>query len=330
MFKPFLLTLVVLALVGCKTNPPTTPSIFVPEYGKISITSNVDSALIFIDNINTGEYTPATITSTVGNHLIRLEKIDYVSESKNITIEKDSTISVSFTLKLSFANKIVLIEDFANVSCNPCVISNKILESVKESHGSKKILIIKYPTNFPSPSDPFYLFNSADCNTRMNFYNILAAPTTKVDGYLTAISTDSLSVKEKIDQRITLSPKFKITVRDSIGSGNYNVKILVETIDTTGINFSNLVLHTVVIESMIEFSAPPGSNGETKFYDVMRKMLPSSSGETLIYSLSGTQYLERQVAVSPNLDSSKLETVVFIQNKITKEVIQAGSTSLNN
>ena len=196
-----------LLLAGCKTNPPTTPQIPAQEYGKISITSNTDSALIFIDNVSNGEITPALITTTVGNHLVRLEKDNYIPESKNVVVEKDSTLSVSFTLKLALANKIVLIEDFANVSCNPCVISNKILESIKSSYGTNKVVMIKYPTNFPSPNDPFYLANQADCNVRMSFYNILIAPTTKVDGILTPTSTDSLSVKSKIDERIIQTSK---------------------------------------------------------------------------------------------------------------------------
>ena len=318
-----------LLLIGCKTNPPTTPQIPNPEYGRAFVTSNVDSALIIIDNISTGKYAPDTITATVGDHIIRLEKENYISQSMAIKIEKDSTKAAAFNLRLSLAKKIVLIEDFANVSCNPCVISNKILESVKSSYGTNKLLIIKYPTNFPSPNDPFFLANPTDCNARMGYYNILIAPTTKVDGKLTPTSSDSNSVSSKIDERLAQTPKFKITVNDSFGVGIYNIKIKVETIDTTGIDFSNLVLHTVVIESLVEYTSPPGSNGETKFHDVMRKMLPSNTGENLTYSLSGTQLFSRQVSLNPIWNTNKLETVAFIQNKITKEVLQAGSTITN-
>ncbi len=314
-----------LMLWGCETNPPSVTLTPPLEYGQISITSNVDSCLVFVDNLNTGKYTPATLTLAVGNHQIRLEKENYTPETKNVTILKDSLISIDFTLKLLLADKIILIEDFANVSCNPCVISNRILESIKANYGHKKVLMIKFPTNFPSPSDPFYLANTSDCNSRMSYYNILVAPTTKVDGILTPVSTDSNSIKQKIEQRISQKPKFKITVRDSLSSVNYNIKIVLEIIDTTGVDFSNLLLHTVVVESLIEFSSPPGSNGETKFYDVMRKMLPSSSGENLTY-YSTTQAYERQVNFNPIWNPSKLETIVFIQNKVTKEVLQAGST----
>ncbi len=324
-FFLYLTITVLIVFAGCKTNPPTTPQIPIPEYGQLAITSNVDSASIFIDNIYTGQITPATITATVGNHVVRLEKDNYTHESLNILIKKDSTIFVNFTLRLVLAEKIVLIEDFSNVSCNSCVTSNKIIESLKNSY-KKKLVVIKYPTNFPSPNDPFYQANTSDCNSRMNYYNILVAPTTKVDGFLTPVSTDSSSVKAKIEQRIAQSPKFKITINDSLGIGNYNIQIKLETIDTTGVDFDNLILHTIVVESLIEFSTPPGSNGETKFYDVMRKMLPSNNGEVLTYSATGTQYYNRQVTLNSGWNSSKLETVVFIQNKVTKEVLQAGST----
>ena len=323
--KYYLVVELILGLMGCKTNPPSVDLTPPVEYGQLSIVSNVDSCLIFVDNLNTEKYTPATLTLAAGNHQIRLEKENYIPETKNVTILKDSLISINFTLRLSLADKVTLIEDFANVSCSPCVISNRILESIKTNYGHKKVIIIKFPTNFPSPSDPFYLANQSDCNSRMSYYNILVAPTTKVDGILTPVSTDSNSIKQKIEQRISQIPKFKITARDSLSSADYNIKITLEIIDTSGVDFMDLVLHTVVVESLIEFAAPPGSNGETKFYDVMRKMLPSSSGESLTY-YSTTQTYERQINLNPVWNPSKLETVVFIQNKATKEVLQAGST----
>ncbi len=85
----------------------------------------------------------------------------------------------------SSASKIVLLEDFANVSCVPCVISNKIIESLtKNTYGPSKLVAVKFPTNFPSPSDPFYLAQPNYCDQRMEYYNIFFAPTTYVDGVL--------------------------------------------------------------------------------------------------------------------------------------------------
>ena len=112
-----------------------------------------------------------------------------------------------------------------------------------------------------------------------------------------------------------------------IKSNDVIIDITVEVKDLTGLDFSKLVLHTVVTETDIEYSTPPGSNGETKFYDVMRKMLPNNQGETLAsINQLGTYTFQRQVAINSAWLQSNLNAVVFIQNKDTKEVYQAGST----
>ncbi|HEY6626359.1 MAG TPA: hypothetical protein VIZ21_05345, partial [Ignavibacteriaceae bacterium] len=68
------------------------------------------------------------------------------------------TLKVDNTANVTLASKVVIIEDFANVSCNPCVISNKILESLTEiTYGRSKLVAVKFPTNFPAPNDLFYL-----------------------------------------------------------------------------------------------------------------------------------------------------------------------------
>jgi len=86
-------------------------------------------------------------------------------------------------------------------------------------------------------------------------------------------------------------------------------------------------LHTVLTETDIEFATPPGSNGETKFFDVMRAMMPSNTGE----SLSGINPAEEttfqwQTEIDASWVTNKLHTIAFIQNIVNKEVYQAGST----
>ena len=397
--KRFLFLIIPILLSSCETNPPTSPEIII-EYGKIILTSNIDSANIFLDNINTGKVTPDTIIASVGNHLITLKKIGYFDASINVIILKDSIIqkaidltnesgkivvasnidsaeifldnintgkitpdtlitsvgnhfitlkkdgyfkssifvnvlkdstilkTIEFTPPVFLATKTVLLEDFANVSCVPCVTSNKIIESlVNQTYGTTKLVAIKYPTNFPSPIDPFYLANPSECNARMSYYNILFAPTTIIDGFLRPISTDSNDVKTKIDQQLSQIPKFKIAVKDSISGNEYFIQIIILVEDLNGLDFSKLVLHTVVTETNIEFTNPPGSNGEKKFYDVMRKMLPDKDGEslTVLNSLISKTF-DRQFTLNPSWVQSNINTVVFIQNKDTKEIYQATST----
>ena len=179
------------------------------------------------------------------------------------------------------ADKIVLLEDFANVSCNPCVVSNKIIESLANyTYGRSKLVVIKFPTDFPSSSDPFYLENSPACDKRMEYYEILFAPTTILDGVIRPISTDSASVKTAIDTRLSLNPRFNVEVNGNL-QGDYIIDISIALLDTIGINLDDIVIHSVITETDIEFDQAPGSNGERNFFDVLRLMYPSNDGEPI-------------------------------------------------
>lgn len=321
--KLFSLAVLLLQIFGCNTNPPDVPSIPLVDTGKVIVTSNVDSALIFVDDIFTGNYSPDTLEIFAGEHSIRLEKENYVSKSEIITVIKNETVSINFDLEFVTVNKIVLLEDFANVSCNPCVTSNKIIYSLTHYNNGLKVIAIKYPTNFPSPNDPFYLANTVDCNARMGYYNIFSAPTTVIDGIEKPISTDSNDVKQKISSRMMQAAQFRLTVTDTLIGSSYSVQIKVDLLDNSNIDFNSLVIQTVVIEESIEFANPPGSNGETIFYDLMRAMLPSNQGESISdIEVTDSKEITRQIMLSSQWQSEKIKTVVFVQDKITKEVYQ--------
>ena len=300
----------------------------ITETGRIFVNSNAIGALIFIDQVNTGKVIPDTIIASPGMHEIELTRAFYNSSSQQVEVVKDSLITLDIMLQEIPPSNVVLIEDFANVSCVPCVTSNKIIESLtKVKYGHSKLVAVKFPTNFPSPNDPFYLANTTDCNSRISYYNVFFAPTTIVDGILKPISTDSLSVITAVDQRLTKSLQLRMDVSSSIVGSEYLVTVTIKVINGAGIDFSNTVLHTVVTETDIEFATPPGSNGETKFYDVMRVMLPSNAGQSLS-GISQTEEVvfQRQTTINSGWVVDNLHVVAYIQNTITKEVYQSSST----
>jgi hypothetical protein len=314
-------------LISCVTNPPNEPAEF-KVFEKVFISANIDGAEIFVDDVSTGKVTPDTISVEVGERLIKLVKESFNPAVRSINVTKGANLSLDFVLNAVQVNKIVLIEDFANVSCDPCVVSNRILHSIeKYTYDSQKLVVIKYPTNFPSSSDPFFFEAPQSATTRINFYNILFVPTIYVDGTLKPLPQDSTDIKSKISERLNETAKFELSVSDSIGNNTLFVKTIVSAIDLTGLDLNDFVLHSVVTETDIEFSSPPGSNGETKFYNVMRKMLPNYDGES-INGLVSEQLIEfnYQTQISSSWSSTNINTVAFIQNKNTKEVLQAGST----
>ncbi len=239
--------------------------------------------------------------------------------SLNIHVE-NSTRSLA-------ASKVVLIEDFANVSCNPCVTSNKIIEKFSnETYGRSKLVVVKFPTNFPAPNDLFYLAAKPICDSRISYYNVFFAPTTIVDGILRPVSTDSISVMAAIDTRLAFTPRFEVNVNANL-EGDYIIDVNVKFLDTTGLNMSDLIINAVITETDIEFDQPPGSNGETKFYDVTRLMLPSNEGTSIRQLIDqGEISYEFKDALLSSWNLQNINAVVYIQDKNAKEIFQTGST----
>jgi len=252
-----------------------------------------------------------------------------VSPDTHITIiGNDSTVIVQYSAQLTGINRTVLIEDFANVSCVPCIISDKAIESLTNytfGHGS--LAAVKYGTNFPSPSDPFYLANPSVCSSMMSYYNIFTAPTNIIDGIIRPNSTDSIDVINQINNRLQVPAKIKISVSDSISGDDYYIWFTIEVKDTTGIDFSSLNCNVLVTETDIQFTTPPGSNGETKFYDVMREKFPTNTQRIQVNTdMTSSAINLRHIKVDSGWNKQNLHTVIFLQDKSTKEVIQTAST----
>jgi hypothetical protein len=312
---------------GCTTNPPVTPENPHTATGRIFVLSNIDEAGIFLDGVSTGRLTPDTISATVGSHLLGVRKEGFLPAEGHVRVGQDSLTRALFTLTAA-AEMVVLIEDFSNVSCNPCIASNLILNALADgTYGRSKVAVVKYATNFPSPGDPFYTANRTDCNARMAYYQILAAPTTIVVGVSRPASTDSSAIKSAIDAALLESPRFTIQIADTVAAGMYTVTVTVQTRDSAGIDWGNLLLHTVVTEAEIIYASPPGSNGETRFTDIMRAMLPTRAGEALRPAGAGesTQYT-RSVPVNQGWKSDQLRSIAFIQHTQTRVVYQSGSS----
>lgn len=249
--------------------------------------------------------------------------------SPNITPTGNVSLSIHVdnTSQAVGATKVVLIEDFANVSCVPCVKSNAFIEKItNKTYGRNNLVAVKFPTNFPSPNDLFYLAAKTICDSRISYYNVLYAPTTRIDGILNPFSTDTVAVIAAIDERLSVTPRFDLNVSANL-QGDYVINVAIKFIDTIGVNMNDLILNVVITETNILFEEPPGSNGETQFYDVTRLMEPSNNGISMRQLIDeGELSYEFKDALLSNWDLTNINTVIYIQDKSLKEIYQTGST----
>ncbi len=313
---------------GCALLPPQP--LQVPVYNAaVFITANVPGSEIILDGVKQPYVTPDTVFTTEGSHRIDIVNEGYLTASYNVTAIADSVITLDAVLTAS-VQRVVLLEDFANTSCVPCVTSNLIIKSIRSyTYGANKLLAVKIPTNFPGSNDPLYLAAKTYCDSRMSYYNIIFAPTTIIDGIIKPVSSDSIKVKAAIEQRLAVPPKYKISITDSVYGGNIHYKVDLKCLDSTAISNSELILRVKVIEEEITFATPPGSNGETVFYDVLREKLPDPNGTILpketIYPGSNLQF-NFTTSVKSAWHINQIRAIAFVQNRSTREVYQSATT----
>jgi len=87
-----------------------------------------------------------------------------------------------------------------------------------------------------------------------------------------------------------------------------------------------LKLRAALLEETITFATAPGSNGETVFEEVMRKMIPDASGTTVssMWAPGQSEIFNIEVAIPSYIyDYTELSMSAWLQDDATKEVLQA-------
>ena len=237
-----------------------------------------------------------------------------------------ASLMMLICLKVNAQNeRVLLFECFTNTSCGPCAQQNPALDALINNNGNR-VAAIKYHMNWPGANDPMYLHNTADNNARRGVYNISAVPHTVVDGirfseqpgYLNQNTVNNwLAIESPIDLRL----KYEL---DEVDSVIYVHVMGRASTDITG----SCKLYVGVIEKEIHYNSAPGNNGERDFYSVMKKLLPSASGEYIGEMAEGDYFaytFSWEWANVYNVD--QLDAIAWVQNSNTKEVYQACRSS---
>jgi Secretion system C-terminal sorting domain len=251
-----------------------------------------------------------------------------------------STFLLMGILSNAQVQKRVLIEEFTNASCGPCAGQNPKFNTLLAKNPTK-VVQIKYQVWFPG-FDPMYLQDSFDVKDRYKRYNFTGVPSTVINGD-TSINTITPAAYSGAPANVTqamIDKNYDIITNSTPielkSTYNYNpltdsitASVIVTNKDVKNVLSSavnSLRLMVVLVEMNINFANPPGNNGETAFYYVMRKMYPNESGTKLPDTLvPGVAYTFNYNVKAPSYiyQKNQMALVTFLQDLNSSKVYQS-------
>ena len=166
----------------------------------------------------------------------------------------------------------VLYETFTSSTCGPCVPGNANFESVISGIPAGEFASIKYQMSWPGDGDPY---NTDDGNDRRVVYQVSSVPGMQVDG---GWDGNSNSFTQTVHDAAMEVPAFvKI-------EAFFEVDPVTQTVSTCA-NIQSMKdlgaaeLHIAIKENLTTGNV--GTNGETEFRSVVKKMAPTSTGQAV-------------------------------------------------
>lgn len=254
----------------------------------------------------------------------------------NHNIMKKITLSLGMLLSagILFAQspRLVLIEEFTQASCPPCASQNPAFNTLLNAN-TAKAAAIKYQVSWPG-SDVMNAQNPGDVANRVVYYGVSGVPYGRVDGVEIANDCGAYAGaptclnQAEINTANAITSPFTINLVHWFNAANDSIFINCEITCTQNITMATPRVRVAMLEKTITLTNPPaGTNGETVFRNVMRKMYPTPNGTTL----AGTWVSGQKKTVSFKekipayiYNKSEIATIAWVQDDQNKSVKQAG------
>ena len=290
------------------------------ECGTITVQTIPDSARIMLNNVDYGR-SPLSITGLpVGSYSVYGLLGNY--HSVNSVVNVSSTGNTTSNLNLVL-NRFVILEYFSNTNCAGCPAAGTAIENLLEQLPQYKDMIfqVSYHADFPSPNDPFFLTAKSDQSTRVEWYGVDTdpggLPLIYVNGVKLVYSNEQtfiVDAKQKIETIFIKKPVAELLFKD----------IKLNSLQATGTiavknSISGLQLFVALVEDFVGYPIPPGTNNKRLFHTIFRGFSPEANGLDVGGSDAAVSF---SFAVS-NYAQSNLSAVAFLQDKITKEIVQS-------
>ncbi|MEX2596741.1 MAG: T9SS type A sorting domain-containing protein [Salibacteraceae bacterium] len=219
------------------------------------------------------------------------------AETIETTVDQSNGNNESITANNTFAKEVLvvpgivprkpLLEQFTSSTCAPCLPGNANVLSVMSSY-TGEFSKVNYQMSWPGSGDPYFTLEGQD---RRTFYGVNSVPSMHTDGsaglnsqsYTSTMFEDAQDVPSFVN--LVLEGSVVPMVSYEIVNGELEeTERIYKVTASAEINPiiempSGLRTFLVVNEDLTYDNVK--TNGETEFHDVMKKMLPNSSGVML-------------------------------------------------
>lgn len=255
-----------------------------------------------------------------------------------------SVLAMGFLASTAMAQvpRMVMLEEFTNASCGPCASQNPAYNQLIMANPTK-VVSLKYQTAFPG-FDPMNQQNPTEVANRRGLYGISGVPTCAMNGRIpdnsntpgggwTGYAGGPYGFNQTvIDNEYASTTPLAIGITHSISTNLDSASVRIAVRNVTGTDFNaptanQLKLMVAMTEQEITFNSAPGSNGETEFTEIMRKMYPNDGGTTMpnVIAAGDSAVYEFDVEIPSYIYSlTEIAFVAFVQDMGTNEVHQAG------
>ncbi|MBX2907908.1 MAG: T9SS type A sorting domain-containing protein [Taibaiella sp.] len=259
-------------------------------------------------------------------------------------MKKTPTILALMLLSMTVAaqSRIVLYEEFTSETCPPSRYTDSLLWNLLNSGSNPAhVQLVTFITPYPSQG---FLFksNQAEYTTRSNFYSIPFVSNGRIDGavhdtFPTYKGRPDHHTQYTLDEEITEPARFNLLPSCSYNSAgdSFLINVRISCLEDFAPPGATMKLYAAFVRTL-DYTAPPGTNGQTHFENMARRMYPSASGTVIdsvwaagdIYDLHLSGAVPSETADSalhPHASSPGI-LVVWLQNDNDKIVEQCART----
>lgn len=242
--------------------------------------------------------------------------------------ENDTLIKYVF---VNTKQRKVLQEEFTQASCPPCGDQNPAYDALLAPNRSAgKVTMLKYHVGWPGV-DPMYDLNPEEATDRVISLGITGVPCALSDGVEVPTCVNNFPgapnclTQNVIDAQSLIPSMFNIDLTSEKVGNDFHL-----TYEITALSdfpLTSYRVYAAVLEDLIDYGVPPGTNGESEFPQVMRKMVPSPEGVLLPPMAAGQSFFQSfTVPILPDYDETALRVIAFVEDNSTRIIYQSEMT----